>query len=427
MVAILLLCFFILLISGAPIIFALMGSSVTTFFFFQPRDLRVVTQIFFAANESFALLAIPLFILSGALMSGGGISKRLVRFFETLVGYLPGGLAIVSVVACAFFGALSGSAPATVAAIAGIMIPAMEEKGYDKPWTTCLLASSGTLGAIIPPSIPLVLYGVLSGTSVSALFAAGFFPGLFIMLCFCLYSYLYCKKRGIKGTKKSTAKEVGRAFLDAFWALLMPVIILGGIYSGLFTPTEAATVSVVYGIFIGMFVYKELKLKDIPKIFFDAARASASILMIIATASVFATILTRNNIPTIIGNYIVSTAKSPAVFFAFFSVFMFLLGMFMSVSPALVILTPILAPAATAIGINPIHFGMVFVVWMCIGTVTPPFGSDLFIACGVAKVGATEAFKKIWPFALIYVTCIVVIMVFPSLTLFLPKVLGYIR
>lgn len=426
MIAILIICFFFLLLTAAPIIFALLGSSITTFYFFQPRDLKVISQILFSANESFALLAIPLFILSGALMSGGGISKRLVNFFETLVGYLPGGLAVVAVVACAFFGALSGSAPATVAAIAGIMIPSMVEKKYDKAWTACLLASSGTLGAIIPPSIPMVLYGVLSGTSVTTLFSAGIVPGIMIALCYCIYCVLYCKKRGIKGTRKYTLREIGKSFIDAIWALLMPVIILGGIYSGLFTPTEAATVSVVYAIIIGLFVYKELKLKEIPKIFWGAARASGGILMIITCAATFATILTRNNIPTIIGNYIISVARTPFMFYLMFSVFMFILGMFMSVSPALVILTPILAPAVKALGIDPVHFGVVFVIWMCIGTVTPPFGTDLFIACGVAKIGASEGFKKVWPFVIIYVICVILVMAFPSISLALPRLLGFV-
>ena len=416
MIAILIICFFFLLLTAAPIIFALLGSSITTFYFFQPRDLKVISQILFSANESFALLAIPLFILSGALMSGGGISKRLVNFFETLVGYLPGGLAVVAVVACAFFGALSGSAPATVAAIAGIMIPSMVEKKYDKAWTACLLASSGTLGAIIPPSIPLVLYGVLSGTSVTTLFSAGIVPGIMIALCYCIYCVLYCKKRGIKGTRKYTLREIGKSFIDAIWALLMPVIILGGIYSGLFTPTEAATVSVVYAIIIGLFVYKELKLKEIPKIFWGAAKASGGILMIITCAATFATILTRNNIPTIIGNKIISVASTPLMFYLLFSVFMFILGMFMSVSPALVILTPILAPAVKALGIDPVHFGVVFVIWMCIGTVTPPFGTDLFIACAWQRLALPKDLRGM-PFIIIYVVCVILVMAFPSISL----------
>ncbi len=222
---------------------------------------------------------------------------------------------------------------------------------------------------------------------------------------------------------KPTGKELWKAFVDAIWALLMPVIILGGIYGGYFTPTEAAAVAVVYGLIIGLFVYRELKWKDIPKTFVNAARTSAAVMMIIVTAATFAIVLTRNNIPTLIGNWIIGIAKTPLMFYGLFSIFMFFLGMFMSVSPALVILTPILAPAATAIGIDPVHFGVVFVVWMCIGTITPPFGSDLFIACGVTKISAASAFKRIWPFVIIYVAAVVLIMVFPNLVTFLPKLL----
>lgn len=332
-------------------------------------------------------------------------------------------MAIVAVLACAFFGALSGSAPATVAAIGGIMIPAMMEKNYDTPWTTCLLASSGSLGAIIPPSIPMVLYGVLAKTSVSALFCGGIVPGLLIALGYCLYARGFSKKFKMVTSPKPSGKELWKAFVDAIWALLMPVIILGGIYGGYFTPTEAAAVAVVYGLLVGLFVYRELKWKEIPKTFVNAARTSAAVMMIIVTAATFAIVLTRNNIPTLIGNWIISIAKTPLMFYGLFSIFMFFLGMFMSVSPALVILTPILAPAATAIGIDPVHFGVVFVVWMCIGTITPPFGSDLFIACGVAKISAASAFKRVWPFVIIYTAVVVLIMVFPDLVTFLPKLL----
>lgn len=423
MVAVLLIAFFALLIFGTPIITALMGSSLLSFAMYSTKDLKAVAQAMFASNGSFSLLAIPLFVLAGALMSSGGISKRLIKFFDKLVGWMPGGMAIVAVLACAFFGALSGSAPATVAAIGGIMIPAMVEKDYDTPWTTCLLASSGSLGAIIPPSIPMVLYGVLAKTSVSALFCGGIIPGLLIALGYCLYARGFSKKFKMITSPKPTGKELWKAFVDAIWALLMPVIILGGIYGGYFTPTEAAAVAVVYGLIIGLFVYRELKWKDIPKTFVNAARTSAAVMMIIVTAATFAIVLTRNNIPTLIGNWIIGIAKTPLMFYGLFSIFMFFLGMFMSVSPALVILTPILAPAATAIGIDPVHFGVVFVVWMCIGTITPPFGSDLFIACGVAKISAASAFKRIWPFVIIYVAVVVLIMALPDLVTFLPKLL----
>ncbi len=425
MIALLLIVFFVLLLMGVPILYTLIGSAMAVYIVFSPKDLMTVCQNMYSANESFSLLAIPLFILSGMLMSGGGISKRLIEFFERLMGFVSGGLAIVGIVACVFFGALSGSAPATVAAIGAIMIPTMVEKGYNKAWTADLLASTGTLGVVIPPSIPMVLFGVLAGTSITGLFTAGILPGIFIALGFAVYASIYCKKRNIGSTKKYTFKEIWQAFVPAIWALIMPIIILGGIYSGIFTPTEAATVSVVYGFIVGVFVYKELKIKDLPKIIFESAKASAAILMIITTASAFATVLTRNNIPTIIANWIIGFAHTPAIFWVAFSGFMLLLGMFMSVSPALVILTPILTPAVVALGIHKIHFGLVFIVWMCIGTITPPFGSSIFITCGITKISTADAFKNVWPFVIVFVFCVIILMAFPDITLFLPRLLGY--
>jgi len=424
MVAVLLVAFFILLLAGVPIIYTLLGSSMMVYTIFAPADLRTVCQNLYSANESFSLLAIPLFILSGILMSGGGISKRLVNFFEKLMGFLPGGLAIVGIVACVFFGALSGSAPATVAAIGAIMIPSMVEKGYEKAWTADLLASTGTLGVVIPPSIPMVLYGVLAGASITGLFTAGIIPGVLIAVCYCIYSSIHCKRAGIGLTKKYSGKEIWKSFVDAIWALLMPVIILGGIYSGIFTPTEAATVSVVYGFIIGVFVYKEIKLKDIPNIIFKSAKSSAAIVMIIASAAAFATVLTRNNIPTIVANWIIGFAKSPAVFWLAFSGFMFILGMFMSTTPALVILTPILIPAVTALGIDKIQFGLIFIIWTCIGTITPPFGSSLFITCGITGISTADSFRRVWPFVIIFTACAILLMAFPGITLFLPRLIG---
>ena len=424
MIATLLIVFFVLLLAGVPIIYTLLGSAMLVYLLFSPQDMITVCQNLYSANESFSLLAIPLFILSGILMSGGGISKRLVDFFEKLMGFMHGGLAIVAIVACVFFGALSGSAPATVAAIGAIMIPSMVENGYEKAWTADLLASTGTLGVIIPPSIPMVLYGVLAGASITGLFTAGIIPGVFIALCYCVYASIHCKKAGIGSSRKYSGKDIWKSFVNAIWALLMPVIILGGIYSGIFTPTEAATVSVVYGFIIGVFVYREIKLKDIPAIIFRSAKSSAAIVMIIACAAAFATVLTRNNIPTLVANWIIKVAKTPAVFWLAFSGFMFVLGMFMSTTPALVILTPILVPAITALGINKIHFGLVFIIWTCIGTITPPFGSSLFITCGITEISTADSFRRVWPFVIIFTLCAVVIMAFPQIALFLPHLIG---
>ena len=424
MVTILLVLFFALLFAGVPIIYTLMGSAMIVYLIFTPKSFTTLYQNMYGAGESFSLLAVPLFILSGMLMSGGGISRRLVDFFEKLMGFMHGGLAIVGIAACVFFGALSGSAPATVAAIGAIMIPSMVEKGYDKAWTADLLAATGTLGSIIPPSIPMVLFGVLSNTSVTGLFTAGVLPGLFIALCFCIYAYFYCRKAGIGPARKYEGREILKAFLDAFWALIMPVIILGGIYSGLFTPTEAATVSVVYALIIGLFVYRELTLPKVGVLFLKAAKSTAAIILIITTASAFATVLTRNNIPTVVAGWITGYAKTPAVFWLTFSVFMLFLGMFMSVAPALVILTPILTPAVEALGINKLHFGLAFVAWMCIGTITPPFGSSLFITCGITGISTAESFRRVWPFVLIFIFAVIVLMAFPQISLFLPGLLG---
>lgn len=425
MIALLMILFLALLFLGVPLVYAMAGSAMVVYISYSPSDLRTVCQNMISATESFSLLAVPLFILSGILMSGGGISKRLVGFFETLMSFMHGGLAIVAIVACVFFGALSGSAPATVAAIGAIMIPTMVERGYPKGWSADLLASTGTLGVVIPPSIPMVLYGVLAGASITGLFTAGILPGIFIALCYCIYANFFCKKRKIGTTQRHTFKEIWKSFLSAIWALLMPVIILGGIYSGIFTPTEAATVSVIYGFIIGVFVYKELPIKKIPEIIYNSAKASAAIVIMISSAAVLATVLTRNNIPTMIADWIINFAKTPAIFWLAFSVFMFILGCFMSVSPALVILTPILTPAVVALGIDKIHFGLVFIIWMCIGTITPPVGSSLFITCAITKIPTADAFKNVWPFVIIFTICVAVLMAFPGISLFLPRLLGY--
>ena len=424
MVAILLISFVILLFTRVPIIIALGGSTLLTFLLTEPRDLIVIPQIIFAANDSFVLLAIPFFILAGNIMEEGGISSRLVSLFEKLVGFLPGGLAVVAVVSCTFFGAISGSAPATVAAIGMILIPFMATKGYQKEWSASLVATSGTLGIILPPSIPMILYGSLSSTSIAALFMAGVLPGLFISALLIIFSMIVCYRRGIHGIGMASIKEIRRSFVSAIWGLIMPIIILGGIYSGKFTPTEAAAVSVVYGLLVGLFIYRELDFRKIPRILLSSAETSATIMLIITTAAAFATILTRNNIPSLITNQIIEFSTSPAMFLFLFSVFMIILGIFMSVTPALIILTPMLMPVVHALGISPVHFGIVFIILMAIGTITPPFGIDLLVSCGIAKVSVDKVSKQIWTFVLVYLVATFVIVAFPGLSTWLPSLMG---
>jgi C4-dicarboxylate transporter DctM subunit len=425
MVACLLITFFILLFTGVPIIFTLSGSVLMTYLLYAPaKDIIVVPQIIFAANDSFALLAIPFFVLAGNLMGHSGISRRLVSCFESLVGFLPGGLAVVVVVSCMFFGAISGSAPATVAAIGTILIPYMAEKNYNKEWTAALTATSGTLGAIIPPSIPMILFGVLSGTSITGMFAAGFIPGAMLALFLAVYAIIMCYRKGFRNEKMPSPKAILKSLYSATGALLMPIIILGGIYSGVFTPTESAAVASAYGLLVGLFGYKELKIKELPRILTNSAVTSASIMLIITTAAGFASILTRFNIPTLVANTIISAASTPMMFFLLFSGFILVLGCFMSVTPALVILTPIMMPAVHALDINPFHFGIVFVILMCIGTVTPPFGLDLFVSCGIANVSVSTVSRRIIPFLIIYLLVVVLLIVFPILSTFGPSLIG---
>ena len=424
MVAILILSFFILLFTRVPVIIALSGSVLLTFFLTAPRDLIVVPQIIFAANDSFVLLAIPFFVLAGNIMEEGGISSRLVSFFEKLVGFLPGGLAVVTVVSCMFFGAISGSAPATVAAIGTILIPFMTTKGYQKEWSASLVATSGTLGIIIPPSIPMILYGVLSGTSIASMFAAGILPGIFIAGCLIIFSIVVCYRQGFRGVGIASIKKIGLSFISAIWALIMPLIILGGIYSGKFTPTESAAVAAIYGLLVGLFIYRELDFKKIPKILLSSAETSATIMLIITTAAAFASILMRNNIPNLVANQIIGLSDSPAMFFFLFSIFMLLLGCFMSVIPALIVLTPIVMPVVHILGINPVHFGIVFIVLIAIGTVTPPFGIDLFVSCGIAKVQVDKVSRHIWKFIVVYILAAFILILFPSISTFIPSLIG---
>lgn len=424
MIFILLISFVVLLISGVPVIFSLSGATLLTFALVQPQNLLTVPQILFAANDSFALLAIPFFILAGNLMEYSGISKRLVVFCEKIVGGVTGGLGVVVILSCLFFGAISGSAPATVAAIGTILIPAMAQRGYPKPWSAALVATSGTLGAILPPSIPMILYGVLSGTSISALFTAGILPGIFIGFCFVVYVLIYCHKHKIDKTRRSTFKDVIRSGCSAFWALLMPVIILGGIYSGVFTPTESAALASIYGATIGLFVYKELKLKDLPKILLSSAETSSIIILLITTSAAFSIILIRENIPVSFSSWISNFSENPYMFLFLFSVAMLLWGTFMSVLPALIILTPMLAPAAQALGVNSVHFGLIFIFLLQIGSISPPLGVDLFTVCGISKLGFDKVVKEIWKFLLIYALALVFLIVFPAISLFLPNLLG---
>lgn len=387
-------------------------------------SLLYTTSGMFSACDSFPLLAIPFFILAGALMEGGGLSKRLVNFADSLVGHFTGGLAIVTVITCLFFGAISGSGPATVAAIGSIMVPTMIEKGYDRKFSMALVAAAGCLGVIIPPSIPMVMYGVATGASISKLFMGGFFPGTICAVMLIAVAVVYCKKNGYTGNGEHfSIGKVGREFISSIGALLVPVIILGGIYGGFFTPTEAAVVAVIYGFLIGSFVYKELNFKIIYEKLADSAKTTGTILIIVGTGTILGRVLTLEQIPQMVSSGLLEFTDSKIVFLLLVNVLFLVVGCLMETNSAILILGPILYPVAEAFGIDIVHFGVIMIVNLAIGFITPPVGVNLFVACGIGGIKFEELVKKIMPFLLALIAGLLIITYVPPVTMYLPNLI----
>ena len=384
--------------------------------------LMVIAQRMFTSIDSFPLMAIPFFILAGSLMESGGISRRLVNFANALAGHMTGGLAAVAVVTSMFFAAISGSSAATTAAIGSILIPAMVNKGYRRDFAGAVQAASGEIGVIIPPSIPMILYGVVAGVSVGDMFIAGILPGIMIGISLIITVYIISKKRGYKGSEKTSIKEKLIAFKEAFLALLMPVIILGGIYGGIFTPTEAAAVAVGYAFIIGAFVYKEILWKDVINLFGKSAVTMSIIMIIIANAGVFGWILTREQVPQLVAQTITSMTDSPIVFLLIINVFLMIVGMFFETSASIIILAPILAPIAMMLGIDPVHFGIIMIVNLAMGMVTPPLGVNLFVACQIGGLKLEQISKALIPFLLVLILDVLIISYVPAISTFLVEV-----
>ncbi|WP_099354332.1 TRAP transporter large permease [Fredinandcohnia onubensis] len=411
---ILIVLFFI----NVPIAVALGLASMIVLMVQDNVPLMVVVQKMFTSTDSFTLMAVPFFILAGKLMEVGGISKRLVDFAMTIVGRMHGGLAMVSVVTCMFFAAISGSGAATTAAVGAIMIPAMVQKGYDKSFSTAIQAAGGTIGVMIPPSVPMILFGVIAGASISDLFIAGILPGIFVGISLILVAYFISRKRGYGKEEKSSAKEIFTSFNRAILAILMPVIILGGIYGGVFTPTEASVVAVVYGLIVGLFIYKEIKWKDLPEVFIQSAVTSAVIMFIISCASIFGFILTREQIPLSITNALLAISDNPIIVLIIINVILLIVGTFLETSAAIIIMAPILLPVTTAVGIDPVHFGIIMVVNLAIGFITPPVGINLFVASNIANLRLEKIVRAIIPFLIILIIDIIIISFVPELSLF---------
>ena len=415
--------FFFLILVGVPIAYSLGLSSAFLIVFHLKLPLVLVSQQMFAAVDSFSFLAIPFFMLAGAFMSYGGVTRRLINFAHSIVGSLKGGLAQVVAVSGMFFGAISGSSAATTAAIGSIMIDEMEKKGYDKEFTAGVVAAGGMVGIIIPPSITLVVYGVIAGVSIGDLFLGGFGPGILMGISMCVLSYFICRKRGWGGEGTFSVKNVIKSFFDSFWALLTPVIILGGIYGGIFTPTEAAAVASIYGLIIGFFVYKELKLKDLPKIISKAVYSTTVIMFIIATAKVFGWILTNAEIPQKIGAFVATIAPNEYIFLIYINIILLVIGTMVNPSAAVVILTPILLPVALQFGINPVFFGVLMIVNLAIGNVTPPVGLDLFVVSAVTKISIDRIARAMFPYLIVLILDLIIVTYIPGVIMLIPTLL----
>lgn len=424
MTALLFISMIVLLIVGVPIAFVLCGSSIIAILSTGDIHNAIVIQRMFSGSGSFTLLAIPFFVLAGSLMSSGGISKRLVNLCNSLFGHISGGLAMVAIITCAFFAAISGSSAATAAAVGTIIIPEMLKHKYDKDFAGATVASSAELGVIIPPSIGLIQYGVATGTSISDLFMAGFLPGIFICLVLCMVAHFLCKKQGFEPSKKATRQEKIQAFKDAILAILMSVIILGGIYSGVFTPTEAAVIAVFYGLIVGVFVYKEIKLSDIPRILTDSAITMSTVLLIMSASTIFGWILTKLQIPQAVAKGFLGISASKYIFLLLVNVLLLFIGMFCEAGAAMVILAPLLAPVAQTLGIDLVHFGIIMMANLAIGMMTPPVGVNLYVVCDTAKVKIEGMFPYLVKYFLALVAGVLIITYVPQLSLLLVNLFG---
>ena len=383
--------------------------------------LMVIAQRPFAAIDSFPMLAIPGFIVAGEIMSSGGISRRLVNFCQCMLGRIPGSLSVVSVVACAFFAALSGSAIATTAAIGGIIYPEMVKRGYPKDYSAAVQAIGGTLGPVIPPSLLFIFYAQVTNLSVAKLLMSGVIPGILSAIGLSIVAIIIAKKNHYPVENKSSSKEKLLAFKDAIWALLFPIIILGGIYSGIFTPTEAALVAVVYGLIVSLLVYRELKLKDIPKIFKNAAVSTANTLVLVSLAQMFGWMVAYYNIPTIVTNAMTSVIHGKVTFLILCNIILIIAGMFMDAIPIIVIMAPILHPMALSYGVDPIQFALVVTFILCLGIATPPFGPTLYVACGFSQEPLMKVAVKMLPFVAIQIALGLLFSFVPILSTWLPS------
>ncbi|GLT13360.1 C4-dicarboxylate TRAP transporter large permease protein DctM [Vibrio algivorus] len=415
---------FLLMFIGVPIAISLGLSGALSILFFSQDSIRSLVIKLFETSEHYTLLAIPFFLLSGAFMTSGGVAKRLIDFANSSVGHIRGGLAIAAVMACMLFAALSGSSPATVAAVGSIAIAGMVRSGYPKEFGAGIVCNAGTLGILIPPSIVMVVYAAATESSVGKLFMAGVIPGTLLGLGLMVAIYIIARKKNLPAMPRASLKEWLSSARQAAWGLLLMVIILGGIYSGMFTPTEAAAVAAVYAGFIALFVYKDITIKQCPNVLLEAAKLTVMLMFIIANAMLFAFVLTTEQIPQTIAAWMINLGLSPWMFLLLVNIILLLAGNFMEPSAIILILAPILFPIAVELGIDPIHFGIIMVVNMEIGLITPPVGLNLFVTSAVTGMPLSATIRAALPWLMILLVFLMIITYIPAVSLWLPNALG---
>lgn len=420
----LILALFAFLLIGVPVAVSLGLASLTTMLLFADQSLLSLSQKFFHTTQVYPLLALPFFILAGSFMTTGGVAKRMVDFANALVGHFRGGLAIASLLACAFFAAVSGSAPATVVAVGSVMIVGMIKSDYSKGFAAGVICNGGTLGILIPPSIVMVVYGAVTETSIGQLFMAGVVPGLVMTAALIATVMVIARVQNLPSKPSAGIKVMLRTGREAVWGMLLIVIILGGIYLGIFTPTEAAAVSAVYAFLIAVFVYRDITLKNVPSVLVDSAKVTVMLMFIIANAYMFAFVLTTEQIPQAASEWIVNLGLPPWGFLLVLNLLLLAAGNFMEPTSVVLILTPIVFPIAMNMGIDPVHLGILMVVNMQIGLVTPPVGLNLFVTAGVAKMSMEEVVRAAFPWLLVLLSVLMVITYIPSISLVLPEMMG---
>ncbi len=414
---------FVFMFLGMPIAIALGLSSLLTILFFAQDSLASLALKLYESSEHFTLLAIPYFILGGAFMTTGGVAKRMIRFAVASVGHFPGGLAMASVLACMLFAAVSGSSPATVVAVGSIVITGMVRAGYPQNFAAGVVCNAGTLGILIPPSIVLVVYGAVTETSVGKLFMAGVLPGAVLGIGLMVAIYVRARMKDLPRQPRATLREIVVAGRDSLWGLLLVVIILGGIYGGVFTPTEAAAVSAVYAFLVAVFIYRDIGMRDVPAVLVDASMVTVMLMFIIANALLFAHVLTTERIPQIIAEQIVSWGMPAWQFLIVVNILLLVAGMFMEPTGIILIMAPILFPIASQLGIDPVHLGIIMVVNLEIGMVTPPVGLNLFVTAGITKMPIGAVVRAATPWLALLITFLMIVTYIPWISLFLPELL----